>query len=366
MKIICTQENLKAGLATVGRIVSSTNTLPILNNLLLKTESGLLKISATNLEIAITTNVRCKIEEEGGVTVVGKTLNDLINNLPNKNISLQTNQNELFVEADNYHTKIKTLPTEEFPLIPVVEKGVSLVLDSQELKTAIDQVFFAASTNQTQPEISGVLFARDNEGLRLVATDRYRLAERKLALTDSKLETQEVIMPQKTIVELSRIIGNQKGNVEITFSETQAAISFNETQIISRLVDGQYPDYRQIIPNNFVTTVVTEKIPLTNALRTAAVFSQSNNSVKVEFFEGKQELVLTAESAELGKSSVELPSKITGKDASLVLNYHYLLDALASIDSKNVVVKIIDDSSPSLVVPEDNGTYVYLVMPIKS
>lgn len=365
MKVICTQENLKSGLATVGRIITSTNTLPILNNLLLKTENGVLKISSTNLEIAITTSVRCKVEENGAVTVNSKTFVDLINNLPNKNINLETKENDLLIEAENYHTKIKTLPAEEFPLIPAVDGKLNLVLNSQDLKTAIDQVFYAASTNQTQPEISGVLFALDKDGLRIVATDRYRLAEKKLPLPEAKSE-QEAILPQKSIVELSRIIGNQKGNVEMTFSETQVAVNFNETQIISRLVDGQYPDYRQIIPTNFVTTVVTEKAPLASALKTAAVFSQTNNSVKLEVLENNQQLVLTAESSDLGKSSVELPAKITGKNTSLVLNYHYLLDCLGSIDSKNVIVKIIDDSSPSLVVPEDKSDYVYLVMPIKS
>ncbi|HYV33380.1 MAG TPA: DNA polymerase III subunit beta, partial [Candidatus Limnocylindria bacterium] len=182
MKIICTQENLKSGLATVGRIISSTNTLPILNNLLIKTENGLLKISSTNLEIAITTTVRCKIEEDGGVTVTSKTLVDLVNNLPNKNITFQTKENELLIETENYHTSVKTLPMEEFPLIPTVEGKNTLNLDSQELKKALDQVVFAASTNQTQPEMSGILFSKSSGELRVAATDRYRLAERKMVL----------------------------------------------------------------------------------------------------------------------------------------------------------------------------------------
>ncbi len=365
MKIICTQENLKNGLAVVGRIISNTNTLPILNNFLIKTESGLLRISSTNLEMAITTRVRCKVEEDGEVTVVSKTFTDLINNLPNSNISLQTKENELFVETENYHTKIKTLPVEEFPLIPSVEGKSNLTVNAQDLKTSIDQVSFAASTNQTQPEISGMLLVKDSEGLRFAATDRYRLAEKKIAVNDTSL-SQEVIIPQKTANELSRIIGNQKGNVEIIFSETQVAINFNDTQLISRLIDGQYPAYREIIPSEFGTTATTQKLPLMSALKTAAVFSQGSNSVKVDFDEKKQQIVITAESSELGKSSVELSSKIAGKDVSLVLNYHYLLDGLSGIDGENVMLKVIDDSSPGLIVPEGRADYIYLVMPIKS
>lgn len=366
MKIICTQENLKAGLATVGRIISSSNTLPILNNILLKTENGILKISATNLEIAITTNIRCKVEEGGEITVVSKTLIDLISNMPNKNISLEKKGTELVIEADNYHTKLKTLPAEEFPLIPVVEHKKFLSADAQELKNSIDQVVFAASSNQTQPEISGVLFAQDNNMLRVVATDRYRLAEKKLSLSSQNQEINEVILPQKTVLEISRIIGVQKGNVEIVFSETQGMISFNDTQIISRLVDGQYPDYKQIIPVNFTTTAVVEKSQFVSALRAASVFGQSSNSVHVELSGQKQQVVLFSGSTDLGDSSVELAAKIDGHGSVLVLNYHYLLDCLSSISSKNVIIKTIDDNSPSLIVPEENNDYIYLVMPIKN
>ena len=366
MKIVCTQENLKSGLMTVGRIISSTNTLPILNNILLKTDSGVLKISSTNLEIAITTSVRCKIEEPGEVTVSSKTFVDLVNNLPNKNIVLESKGSEMLIDAENYHTKLKTLPAEEFPLIPQVENKNSISCDAQELKNSIDQVVFAASTNQTQPEISGILFAKDGQELRVVATDRYRLAEKKLVLSNSETDSHSVILPQKTTLEASRIIGNQKGNVEMIFSETQAAITFNDTQIISRLVDGQYPDYKQIIPTNFLCTSVVDKSQFVSALKAASVFGQSSNSVQVELSSEKQLLVLSSSSSDLGDSSVELSAKITGTGTSLILNYHYLLDCLSSIDSENVVFKTIDDNSPSLLLPETKNDYIYLVMPIKS
>jgi DNA polymerase-3 subunit beta len=366
MRVICTQENLKSGLSMVGRIISSTNTLPILSNLLIKTENGVLKISSTNLEIAITTQVRCKVETEGSVTVVGKTINDLTNNLPNKNIVLESGVGELRVETENYHTSVKTLPAEDFPLIPKVERGQVVAIDSQEIKKALDQVVFAASTNQTQPEISGVFFSIEGDVLRVAATDRYRLAERKLALKEKISGNYDAIIPQKTLVELSRIIGNQKGQVEMVFSETQVSLSFNDTQIISRLIDGQYPDYKQIIPSSLKTTVVTEKTPLISALRTVGVFSQSSNSVKFDFSSPKQAIILTAESSDLGKSEVELPSKIEGDGAVIILNQHYVLDCLSSIDSPNIIMKIIDDNSPSLIVAEGNNDYLYLVMPIKS
>jgi DNA polymerase-3 subunit beta len=365
MKIICTQENLKLGLAIVGRIISSSNTLPILNNILLKTENGILKIASTNLEIAITTNVRCRVETEGEVTVVSKTFIDLVNNMPNKNISLESSGSELIIEAENYHTKLKTLPADDFPLIPKVDQKKVLNIDAQQIKNSIDQVVFAASTNQTQPEISGVLFAQDGNTLKIVATDRYRLAEKKLDLT-GQLDVGEVILPQKTILEISRIIGSQKGDLEIVFSETQAAINFNDTQIVSRIVDGQYPPYKQIIPTEFPTSTVLDKSQFISGLRAASVFGQSSNSVHIELNNEKQQVVLSSGSTDLGDSSVEISAKVDGPGSVLILNYHYLLDCLSGITENNVVIKTIDDNSPSLIVPEGKNDYIYLVMPIKS
>lgn len=366
MKVICTQENLKTGLLTVGRIISSSNSLPILGNVLIKTENGLLKLLSTNLEIAITTHVRCKIEEEGEMTVMCKTITDLVNNLPNKNIVLSNSNGHVAIETENYHTSIKTLPAEEFPLIPEIESQESLVLDAQEFKNSLDQVVFAASNNQTQPEMSGVLMDMEKNILKLAATDRYRLAEKKLALQKPWTTPQQVIVPQRTILEISRIIGGQKGNITIIFSDTQISLRFNDTQVISRVVDGQYPEYKQIIPSNFATQILTKKQPFINALKTAGIFSQSTNSVKLEYKEAEQVLVLNTESQEVGKSEVKLESRVEGKSGQVILNHKYVLDCLNAMESDNVVMKIIDDSSPSLITPESKDDYLYLVMPIKS
>ncbi|MCW1949609.1 MAG: DNA polymerase III subunit beta, partial [Candidatus Shapirobacteria bacterium] len=275
MKIICTQENLKTGLSIIGKVLSSTNTLPILNNVLMKTEHGVLKLSSTNLELAISTQVRCKVEEDGGITVVGKTLGDLVNNLPNQNTTIQTSGTELSLEVGNYHTSIKTMPADEFPLIPVVSDGQSFSLEAQELKNSMDQVAFAASNNQTQPEISGVLFAVSGGILKIVATDRYRLAEKKIELKNYSGTDLEAIVPQKTVVEISRIIGGQKGLLDVVVSSTQAMFSFNNTEVVSRLVDGQYPDYQQIIPSSFQISAVLDKSLLVGALKTTSVFSRA-------------------------------------------------------------------------------------------
>jgi len=366
MKLICTQENLKNGLLTAGRIISPSNTLPILNNILLKTENGLLKIASTNLEVAVSTQVRCKIEEEGAITVFSKTIIDLINNLPNKNISLETIGADLHIETENYKTSVKTLPADEFPLIPEPEGKEKISLGAQELKNAINQVVFAVSTNQTQPEISGVFMNVEEKIITLAATDRYRLAEKKITLPKSAGFSQQVVIPQKTILELSRVIGNQTEDIEITLNPNQISFTLGQTQIISRLIDGQYPDYKQIIPQNSSTVIHTQKQAFINALKAGGIFSQGSNSVKFDFAQGKQVLTVTSESQDLGKSVVELPSEIEGGDGELILNHRYILDCLSCMETPNVIVKIINDSSPSLILPEGKNDYVYLIMPIKS
>lgn len=365
MNIICTQENLKAGLLTVGRIISPSNTLPILSNILLKTENGLLKIFSTNLEIAISTHIRCKVEEEGEITVFSKTFTDLVANLPNTNISLKTVQGELLVETEHYHTSIKTMPADEFPLIPEPEGVTPVMVPAQDLKNSISEVVFAVSTNQTQPEISGVFMELEKNELILAATDRYRLAEKKITLPKPAGFSKQCIVPQKTMVEISRLIGIQENDIELVVSDSQLVCRTENAQVISRLIDGQYPPYRDIIPQEFLTTIHTSKQGLVNALKAVGIFSQNSNSIKLEYDKEKQVLTITSQSQDIGSSIVDLPSEVEGGSGELLLNHKYILDALANMESQNVIIKIINDTSPTVIIPEGKTDYLCLVMPIK-
>lgn len=359
MKIICTQENLKSGLAITSKIISSINTLPILSNLLLKTEGGGLRIYSTNLELAINTVVRCKVEEDGQTTVAAKTISELVNNLPNDNLILTTNNNDLEIKTENQNFKIKTLPAEEFPFIPQSPVDKSIMVDGDVLRDAINRVAFSSSTNQTQPEISGIFFNFKGTEGKLVATDRYRLAEKTFSVTGAA----EVIVPHKAALEAARIISINPGKVEAVVGESQIFFTIGQTELISRLVEGQYPDYKNIIPENFNFTITTDKEKLQNALKTNALFSQNSSSVRLAFSPDK--ITISSEAEGLGSGSVDIPAKLEGASGSLLLNFRYVLDFLSQIPSGNVVIKVVNDTSPAVFSFEDKSDYLYLVMPIK-
>lgn len=363
MKIICTKENLKRGLNATSRVSNGSATLPVLNNVLLKTDQSVLKLSCTNLEMGINTWVRCKVEEEGGFSVPAKIFTDLINNIPEGNITLSLDNNHLVIEAGNYKTKIKGLAAEEFPLIPQISDQQAVEIPTKDLKSAISQVVFAAAYSETQPEISGVLFTFEENSLKLVATDRYRLAEKAIVLVGGT--PKNVIVPNKAVQELSKALGaGNEETVKIYFGSNQAMFKFGETEIITRLIDGQYPDYKQIIPQVFNTEIFLTTEDMTQAMRTAGIFTQTGNNVTLEFSE-PGELLVSSSSGDLGESKVNVPCKVVGTEGRIIFNHRYILDCLSSLNTKNITFQIINENSPAVLTSEELPGYVYLVMPIK-
>lgn len=363
MKIICTQENLKNGLQAVSRIVGSSSTLPILNNVLLQTENGLLKISGTNLEVGISTYIRCKIEQEGGVCLAAKTILELVNNLPNENIVIEVGEAETSISTDRYHTKIKQLPVDDFPLIPKVSDGLEINIPADQLKSSLDQVVFAASTSETQPEISGIMASFSGNNLTLVATDRYRLAEKSQTFSGSG--EKKIIIPQKSILELSRLLANLSENVNLQVSDTQLAVTIGDTYVVTRLIDGQYPDYKQIIPSETGTVIGVDRSQLAQALKTSGIFSRGVGSVTMNYDAEKQVVQIASVSHDVGESVVDIPAEIDGDSGSVIMNYRYVLDVLNSVAAEVLMIQVINDSSPVVFRPQRVTDYLYLVMPIR-
>ncbi len=363
MKVVCTQENLKKGLMITSRISNGSTTLPVLNNVLIKTDQGVIKLSSTNLEMGVNTWVRCKVDEEGGISVPAKTLADLINNLPNDNITLSTDNNQLLIETSNYQTKIKGLAPDEFPLIPQIEEQNAVEIKSKELRTAISQTSFAAAYSETQPEISGVLFNFDENKLKIAATDRYRLAEKSVDIKGSAVKN--LIVPNKAVQELAKVLGSSDNEtVQVFFTQNQVMFKTEETELTSRLIDGQYPDYKQIIPQSFTTEIDLSTENLGTAMRTAGIFTQTGNNVSL-VYTSPDKLVISSSSGDIGESNLQIPCEVRGDDGKIIFNHRYILDCLSTIGTKNVTFQIINENFPALLTSKELPGYIYLVMPIK-
>ncbi len=366
MKLTCTQENLSHGLQLVSHIASKNVSLPILNNVLLKAEKGILSLLTTNLEIGVICSVRGKIEKEGSFTVQAKTLNDYINLLPKENVELGVYDGNLRIECKNAKTVMKGLDSSEFPLIPEVDAIFSYEIKTLKLKEALTAVGFAVAYDETRPEISGVYFSFKNDELTVVATDSYRLAEKKISL-EKKGEAHHVIVPARTIQELIRILGEEPGIITIQSNENQIVFTFNEVKLTSRVIEGQYPDYRQIIPEEHRTKATVHTNELINTVKRASLFCKpGGNDIKLTFNTQEGVIDVTAVNLQVGESEARQEASIEGEDNSIIFNYRFLLDGLQNINSPECILETTTNTNPGLLKPAgQEGGYVYIIMPIK-
>jgi len=363
MKLSCTQENLASGLNLVSPIASKGGSLPILQNILLEARDGSLMLRATNLEIGVTAHVRGKIEQEGTFTVNGRLFHDYVGLLSSDKIDIEVEEEHLQIRSGNQQTKIHGLSSEEFPVIPSMDGGSSLTLEAAEIHEALGQVLFAVSASDTRPEISGVFLKFENDVLTMVGTDSYRLTERKIKCKTSVEKPIETIVPLRTMQELARILGASEGELGVMVSESQILFSVGEVELVSRLVVGNFPDYKQIIPSAVKTTVALDKEPLSRAIKSASLFCRAGlNHVSLQFSSDK--ILVSASASQVGENTIEVPAKIEGSDVDIVFDYRFLLDGLSALRGSEVIIKLDGSASPGVFISKEEG-YLYLVMPIK-
>jgi DNA polymerase-3 subunit beta len=366
MKIICTQENLSRGLQVVSHIASKNISLPILNNVLLTAEKGMLKLATTNLEIGVVSQVRGKIEAEGSFTVQAKTFSDYINLLPKQNITMEVSGQDLKISCGKSKTIMKGIPASEFPIIPEVEAAENYEIKAKTLKEALSSVVFTVALDETRPEISGVCVDFNNETLTLAATDSYRLAEKVVKLEKSATKNRQIIIPLRTIQELIRVLGEAGEVVAMACNENQVLFSLGETRLTSRVIEGQYPDYKQIIPSEHRTRVIANTSEFINTIKQASLFcKQGGNDITLKFDKNNGEIIVFATNVQVGESEARQAADIEGEDNNIVLNYRFLLDGLQNISGEECVLEMTSNVNPGLLRPEKNGDYVYIIMPIK-
>lgn len=368
MKFICTQENLNKGLNIVSHISSKNMTLPILNNVLIKATEGGIKLITTNLEIGISVFLRGKVENEGEFTVQARLLAEYISLLPKENIELNLSEDNLNIKCGNYKTIIKGMGSSDFPLIPEIEKNNEIKIKADDLKMAISQVIFATTQDEARPEISGVLFSFLGQNLVLVGTDSYRLAEKKIKLKSDSALNKDIIVPIKTLQEVYRIISENIGeDVILNINDNQLLFRMSgDVEIISRLIEGQYPDYKQILPAGTKTAAKLSTTDLGRVIKSASLFCKPGiNDVKISVNADKKQLTVASLNSSIGENSAVLEAEISGESNEAVFNYRYLLDGLNNINAPEVSVEFISSSAPGLLKPVGDDNYLYLVMPIR-
>ncbi len=370
MKLICTQENLSRGLSIVGHLANKSVTLPILSHILIKVENKVIKFQTTNLELAITAQIRGKVEVDGNFTVPAKIFSDFVSLISSADpIECEYDNGALKISSKGVKTQIRGIAASEFPLIPEFTGNINYKVAANILNEALSGVVFAASASEIRPEISGVLFSWNGAGsLTMAATDSYRLSE-KTIIAQGGSEAKDIIIPAKTCQEVLRIINTSEegDNVEFSINENQISFTIGNTTITSRVIEGKYPDYKQIIPTETKIKIKVEKGLLTRAVRAAGLFSKVGlNDVELRVNSENKNLTVIGRDAQTGEETTDVSCEVEGGNTSVVLNFRYLLDGLNTIGGNDINLEIIDGNSPVLIKPIDkNIGSLYIVMPIK-
>lgn len=374
MKFTCTRENLAYALDVVSAVAGKQANLPILSNILISVIESKVECSATNLEIAVKTHLRAKVEGGGSFTVPAKTLADYVHLLTGEQVDVELDENELKVLCGNSSTKIKGTPADEYPVIPDIEEAHAYVVEVDDLRRALSTAVVAVAKNEIRPELSGVYcgFLTDRyNGLTVAATDSYRLSEVRVPIAQGADKDVRCIIPGRVVYEIIRLLMIAKDregekNVRVWVSDNQFALRYDEFELSSRLIDGTYPDYAQIIPTSFKTNALFPRDVMVNKIKAASLFTTTGiNAVSFDFNTSQGTIGVSSTSTQTGEHSSEIDGEVKGEENSILLNHRYVLEGLQHVDTDEVELNMNSADAPCLFKPKGREGFVYLVMPIR-
>ena len=379
MKLLILQEKLKEGFRVIERTFLKSLTLPILNTVLLDVKKNFLNLSTTDLEISVRWWGLVKVEKEGGLAVPLSLLSGFFNLLPNKQVVIQKKENTLFIECENFKTQIKGISQEEFPIIPSLPKENFIEIEAIPFCRGLDQVSDIASLSQTRPEISGIYFSFQKNAVKMVATDSFRLGEKTIffenPLSFFGEDNREIsfILPQKAAKEIINIFSQKQGMLKIYFSPNQVLLESQmpetdhpEVQVISRLIDGEYPAYQDIIPKKYETQIVLDRNEFLKQVRMASLFSGKINEVKLKVDPKKSGVDFFSQNPDLGEHRSFLAGKVKGEPLEVSFNHRFIINGIASIEGSEIILEMNKEEGPAVLRPVGDSSYLYVVMPIKS
>jgi len=366
MELTVTQENLNHALAAVSRVANTKTQLPILSNILLRTDGKRLLVAATNLEIAITQYIGAKITKPGAITIPARLMSEFISSLPKEQVELKVVNDNLHIKSGTYTSIINGYVADDFPELPTINESSSIQysIKIEDFKKAVTQTIITASNDSTRPVLTGVYWHSYNNQLYLAATDGYRLSERRLVETKSDVA---VVIPTQTLQEVMRNITEDSSEVDILFDETQVRFRINDAEIISRLIDGKFPDYRQLVPSSSETTVIINKADFVRITKIAGLFArESGGSVTLTANKEKGTMSVHSIASQLGENTSEAKAKLDN-DGQITLNSRYLSEALSVIDGEEVEFSFSGKIAPCVLkATEPNTDYYHIIMPLKS
>ncbi|PID99182.1 DNA polymerase III subunit beta [Candidatus Saccharibacteria bacterium] len=363
MKLKVTQENLSKALGYVARVANNRGTLPVLANVLLSIENNRLKLATTNLEIAISCTIGAQVQNEGTITVPARLFQELVSGLPSGVIELEQDEQRLKISADQYKSVINGVSADEFPVMPAIEKGATLTISAQTMKEALQQVLFAASNDESRPVLTGVCVRSRDGALYFAATDSYRLAEKKLHELNQDIA---VLIPASALHDVLRVISDKDEDVTVLYDEQQALFTVGDVEIVARLIEGNYPDYRKLISSTFQTTATLSRAEFVNIVKVTSLFArESAGSVMVNVDEASNSIWVRAVASQLGENNATTSVKAEGS-GSITLNSRYLLEALQAMNGKDVTIGFNGKIEAVLLSDPTEDDYKHIIMPLKS
>ena len=366
MEISVTQENLSKALSNVGRVASSKAGLPILSNILLRTDSNRLLVAATNLEIASTQFVGAKVMTPGAITIPARLVSDFVSSLPKGTVELKVRDNHLTITSDGYTSVINGVIADEFPELPTIDEtsSVQYSINVTDFKQAVSQTIVTSSSDSTRPVLTGVFWHSFEGFLYLAATDGYRLSERRLVETTSEVAA---IIPTSTLQEVLRTISDDVSEVDMLFDETQVRFRVGESEVTSRLIDGNFPPYRELIPASSESTMTLATSEFVRVTKIAGLFARdSGGSVTLTADKDNQALSIHSIASELGENTSKTAAEVTG-EGQVTLNSRYISEALAAIDGDKVEFRFSGKLAPCVLTAKAKDVnYKHIIMPLKS
>ncbi len=366
MKIKCLFHHPINGLSLTEKISGKSSTLSILNGVLISSKNKELKLAVTNLEVGIEIKIPAKIEKEGENAIPSKLLYNFLSNIPsNENIELESSQNNLIISTENSSTTIKGYSIEDFPILPSIKgKEESFNLPVEDFLKGLIAVYYASSLTEMKPEIASIFVtSQKSKPLTFVATDSFRLARKKVPYNFTDFPS--LLIPYRNAIEIMRVFENESGDINIIPNKNQLFLFSEKIKLVSRLTEGNFPDYEELIPKSFLTDITLDKNLFGNSIKTASIFSGKLNEIKIEVIPNKKTVKIQASHSDIGENITNIPAEIIGEKLKITFNHRYLIDGLRFIPSDKILLRFNGENKPLLMTGLKDSSFYYLVMPMK-